>query len=147
MGPRPVEFTARIWMMVGRFRVGMVMVTRGAVTLRHADHLPARTRYWWVAAVPPEVGADQVTVTLPRLGADTLIALTGPGAAPGCGVEPAVVAVAVAPPSVCPKESVPVTNTVTAVFAGRPDTVTRPDCSKLTCEASTRPERVDADAS
>ena len=86
-------------------------------------------------------------MTLPRLGADTVISVTAPGAAPGCGVDPAVVAVAVAPPSVCPNESVPVTNTVTAVRAGKPDTVTRPDCSKLICEASTRPDRVDAEAS
>jgi hypothetical protein len=46
VGPVPVVLMARIWMSVGRFLVGIVMVTRGAVTVRQADHFPARVRYW-----------------------------------------------------------------------------------------------------
>ena len=46
MGPVPLVLMARIWMSVGLFRVGIAMVTRGVVTLRHADHFPARVRYW-----------------------------------------------------------------------------------------------------
>lgn len=98
-------------------------------------------------AAPPVDGAAHETVTLPPRMADTWIRLTAPGAVPGAEPDEAVVAVAVTPPSVCPNPSVPVTSTVTAVRAGRPDTLTRPDCSKLICEAATRPDRVDADAS